>query len=50
MREGDFVLYDKTYYEIVTLNEPREIFGQVEHKMEVEAKCVKARQGVFNAN
>ena len=49
VREGDFVLYDKTYYEITTLNEPREIFGQIEHKMEVEAKCVKARQGVFNA-
>ena len=50
VREGDFVLYNKTYYEIVTLNEPREIFGQVEHKMEIEAKCVKAREGVFNGN
>jgi hypothetical protein len=50
VREGDFVLYDKTHYEITTLNEPREIFGQIEHKMEIEAKCVKARQGVFNAN
>jgi len=50
VREGDFVLYDKSYYEIVTLNEPRDIFGQIEHKMEIEAKCVKSRQGVFNAN
>jgi hypothetical protein len=49
VREGDFVLYDKTYYEIVTLNEPTLIFGQVEHKMEIEAKCIKAREGIFNA-
>jgi len=50
VREGDFILYHKTFYEITVLNEPREIFGQIEHKMEIEAKCVKARQGVFNAS
>ena len=49
VREGDFVKYGDTYYEIVQLNEPRQIFGQVEHKMEVEAKCIKAREGVFDA-
>lgn len=48
VREGDFVLYGETYYEITTLNEPRAIFGQIEHKMEVEAQCIKARKGVFN--
>ena len=30
VREGDFILYGKLHYEIVTLNEPRELFGQVE--------------------
>ena len=50
VREGDFILYEKTHYEIITLNEPRELFGQVEHKVEIEAKCVKARQGVFNGD
>ena len=44
VREGDFVLYSSTVYEIVKLNEPKVIFGQQEHKMEIEAKCVKARK------
>ena len=48
VREGDFVLYGETYYEITTLNEPKAIFGQIEHRMEVEATCIKARKGVFN--
>ena len=49
VREGDFIAYGSNYYEIVMLGEPREIFGQTEHKMEVVAKCTKAREGVFNA-
>lgn len=49
VREGDFVQYGTTLYEIVQLNEPKQIFGQIDHKMEIEAKCIKARDGVFNA-
>jgi len=49
VREGDFVLYGDQLYEIVTLNEPKELFGQVDHKMEIEAKCIKAREGTFDA-
>jgi hypothetical protein len=49
VREGDFVLYGEQFYEIATLNEPKELFGQVDHKMEIEAKCIKAREGTFNA-
>lgn len=48
VREGDFLAYGSSYYEIVSLGEPREIFGQTEHKMEVLAKCIKAREGMFN--
>ena len=48
VREGDFVLYGNNYYEITTLNEPKEIFGQVEHKVEISAECIKAREGLFN--
>ena len=48
VREGDFVLYGSIYYEIVTLDEPRQIFGQVDHKMEISAKCVRAREGLFD--
>jgi len=49
VRNGDFICYAGEYYEIVTLNEPQRIFGQAEHQMEIEAKCVKAREGLFNA-
>ena len=50
VREGDFVRYGDIYYEIVKLNEPKQIFGQVEHKMEVTAECIRARDGLFNAS
>ena len=49
VREGDFVLYGKFHYEIVTLNEPRELFGQVDYKYEIAATCKRARKGTFNA-
>ena len=48
VREGDFVLYGETYFEITTLNEPTRIFGQREHMMEISAECIKAREGLFN--
>mgnify|MGYP003117321527 FL=1 len=50
IREGDFVLYGSFYYEIVTLNETKEIFGQVDHKMEISAKCIRARKGLFDGS
>jgi hypothetical protein len=49
VREGDFILYGDTYYEIVTLNEPKQLFGQIDNRFEIEAECIKAREGVFNA-
>tara|TARA_Y100000310_G_C20314819_1_gene637925 strand:+ start:165 stop:653 length:489 start_codon:yes stop_codon:yes gene_type:complete len=48
VREGDFVLYGNNYYEITTLNEPKEIFGQADHKIEISAECIKARESLFN--
>ena len=48
VREGDFVLYGGIYYEIVNWAEPRKIFGQVEHSIEISAKCIRARPGVFD--
>jgi len=47
VQEGDFVLYGNLFYEIVSLGHPRELFGQTSHKMEVAAKCIRARDGVF---
>ena len=48
VREGDFVLYGSDFYEIVNLDEPKQIFGQPDHKMEIEARCIKARRGIFD--
>ena len=49
VRVGDFVLYGDIYYEIVSLNEPKQLFGQIQHRMEISAKCIKAREGLFDA-
>lgn len=49
VREGDFLLYGDTFYEIVTLNEAKRLFGQIDHKFEIIAKCIKARESIFNA-
>jgi len=48
VREGDFVLYGDNYYEITVLSQPKELFGQTSYKMEISAKCVKARQSLFD--
>ena len=47
VREGDFVQYGEQKYEIVTLGQPRQLFGQPDAKIEVVAKCVRARDGSF---
>ena len=48
VRVGDFVQYGEVFYEIVkTYNDTRYLFGQVEHKFQIAAECVKAREGVF---
>jgi|TARA_R110002124_G_scaffold51264_2_gene148211 hypothetical protein len=49
-REGDFVLYGDIYYEIMSLSEPRQLFGQIEHRLEITAKCNVAREGLFDGN
>ena len=50
VREGDFVRYGDFFYEIVKLNEPKQLFGQIEHRFEVSAQCIRARDGLFNGN
>jgi len=49
IREGDFVLYGDSFYEIVSLNESKNLFGQIDNKFEIVAKCIKSRESVFNA-
>ena len=48
VRAGDFVSYGGLYYEIVNWAEPSKIYGQVDHSIEVSAKCIRARPGVFD--
>ena len=50
VREGDFVLYGDIYYEIMSLSEPRQLFGQINHRFEITAKCVRAREGLFDGS
>ena len=49
VREGDFVKYGSIYYEIVKLNEPKHLFGQADTQFEIQAECIRARDGLFNA-
>lgn len=48
VREGDFIQYGENMYEILTLQEPKWLFGQVESSFEIAASCVRAREGLFN--
>ena len=48
VREGDFVLYGDLYYEIVTLEEPKQLYGQIDHLLEISAKCLRAREDLFD--
>jgi hypothetical protein len=49
VREGDFVLYNGNYHEIVTLTQPKLLFGQDNQEFEITAKCKRARKGMFDA-
>ena len=48
VREGDFVAYGESFYEIVSLKEPVELFGQADRRVEISAECIKSREGLFD--
>lgn len=48
IKEGDFILYDALFYEIANLNDAKVLFGQ-DTAFEIVAKCIRARDSVFNA-
>tara|TARA_R100001079_G_scaffold108762_2_gene79928 strand:+ start:276 stop:761 length:486 start_codon:yes stop_codon:yes gene_type:complete len=48
VREGDFVRFGEIYYEIVKVIEPKLLFGQPESRFEIQAECIRARDGLFN--
>ena len=49
-RVGDFINYSDSYYEILSIEENRELFSQQDHRFEIEAKCVKSRKNLFDAS
>ena len=49
VREGDFVRYGTIFYEISKLIEPKLLYGQPESRFEIQAECIRARDGLFNA-
>lgn len=49
VRVGDFVRFGEVFYEIVKLIEPKLLFGQPESRFEIQAECIRAREGLFNA-
>ena len=50
VREGDFVAYGENHYEIVKLDEPKELFGQADKRIEISAECIKSREGLFDGS
>lgn len=48
VREGDFVKYGKQFYEIIETGEPKLLFGQIDHSLEISAICKRAREGLFD--
>ena len=49
VREGDFVLYNDHYYELIKTSEPKLLFGQPGQVFEITATCKRARKGLFDA-
>ena len=50
VREGDFIAYGENFYEITSLKEPKEIFGQADRRVEISAECIKSREGLFDGS
>ena len=50
VKEGDFLAYGENFYEIVTLKEPTELFGQADRRVEISAECIKSREGLFDGS
>ena len=50
VREGDFILYGESFFEIVQLKEAKELFGQVDRRIEISAQCIRAREGLFDGS
>ena len=50
LREGDMILYDGYYFEIMSLDLKTVLYGDPNPSFDIIAKCVLARKGTFNAS
>tara|TARA_R100001129_G_C5294519_1_gene240689 strand:+ start:221 stop:1063 length:843 start_codon:yes stop_codon:yes gene_type:complete len=48
LREGDYVQYGNSFYEIVSLTEDRQLFGQIDHLFQISARCIRTRRGIMD--
>tara|TARA_Y100000593_G_scaffold21255_1_gene42665 strand:+ start:3942 stop:4865 length:924 start_codon:yes stop_codon:yes gene_type:complete len=48
IREGDYIMHGNAFYEIVTLTEDKELFGQPEYRFQIIAKCIQTRRGLID--
>ena len=48
-REGDFIEYGQTFYEITSVSQPQLVFGQINNKILTVCKLVPSREGQFQA-
>ena len=47
---GDFVSYGNHFYEIIETSSPQLFYGSIDYKVEISAKCIRARDDLFNAS
>lgn len=47
VKTGDFFAYGGTNYEIAKTMEPKRVFGQINHKLEITALGIRSRQSLF---
>lgn len=47
IREGDFIQYGDNFYELTQLNEPKQLYGQIDYRYEIEATAIRSRKSVF---
>jgi len=48
VREGDYVQYGSSFFEIITLKEGRQLFGHIDHLFQIEATCIRTRKGLLD--
>lgn len=48
VKEGDFLNFDATWFEVVKSTVNAIVYGQIEHVMGIQATCKQARQGLID--